>query len=280
MKKLRNLLISLIMILGIGMLALPVFASSDEHVRDDAGLMDEYQLEQLEEYAQRVEQVHNTGIYIRFIDSYSSFTDSIGEASEYIYKNENLGLGSDSNGILLLVSMYEGEYDLCAHGSTANTAFTDHAKSRMASRIESQLSSEQWYMASSEFVSQCDSLLTYLESHGEPFDTNNDPAYQQRREEAEAAARAMKIGATFGLPPLAALLTCLGLKSRNKNTGVKTEAHNYFARNGINFNRAQDLFINRTEMRTPLPRSSGGGGGGGTTINSGGFSHHSGSFRH
>ncbi len=280
MKKLRTFLISLILLLGVSLITLPVFAASDENVRDDAGLMDSYQLEQLEEYAQRVEQIHNCGIYVRFISRYSSFTDSIGEASEYIFESENLGDMTNGNGILLLVSMYEGEYDLCAHGNVANQAFTDHAKSRMADRIEIQLASDEWYMASSEFISQCDSMLSYLESHGEPFDTNNDPAYQQRREEAEAAARTMKIGATFGLPPLAALLTCLGLKSRNKNTGVKTEAHNYFARNGIRFNRVQDLFINRTEMHTPLPRSTGGGGGGGTTINSGGFSHHSGSFRH
>lgn len=280
MKKLRTFLISLIMILSVGLFALPVFASGDEQIGDTAGMLDSYQIEQLETYAERVEDAHTCGIYVRFIPSYSYFADRIHDASEYIYNNENLGVGSDHNGILLLVSMDEGEYDLCAHGNTANTAFTDHAKSMMASRIENQLASEEWYMASSEFISQCDSMLTYLESHGEPFDTNNDPSYQQRREEAEEAARAMKIGATFGLPPLTALLTCLGLKSRNKNTGIKTEAHNYFARNGVNFNRAQDLFINRTEMRVPLPRNTGGGRGGGTTINSGGFSHHSGSFRH
>ena len=279
MRKLRNLLISLLLMLGIGLYILPVMAEGN-HVEDEAGLLDDYHLQQLEDYAIRVESAHDCGVYVRFINSYSSFASSIGQASEYIYNSENLGTGSDHNGILLLVSMSEGQYDLCAHGDTANTAFTDHAKARMAKRVENLLSNEDWYLASSEFISLSDSMLTYLEAHGEPFDTNNDPQYQYRREEAEAASRTMKIGATFGLPPLAGLLTCLGLKARNKNTGIQTEAHNYFARNGINFNRAQDLFINRTVMRTPLPRSTSSGRGGVTTINSGGFSHHSGSFRH
>ena len=278
MKKLRSLLIALILTLGLGMFLLPVFADNDVHVDDETGLISDYQLEQLDAYAQRISDVHNTGVYIRFIDTYRGFANNVTDASEYVFKNEDLGISGD--GILLLVAMSEGEYDLCAHGNTANTAFTDYAKSKMARRIEYFLSSSDWYTACSEFLSQSDTMLTYLESHGEPFDTNNDPAYQQNKKEQEAAARSMKIGATFGLPPIAALLTCLGLKARNKNTGIRTEAHNYFARNGININRVQDLFINRTEMHTPLPRSSSSGGGGGTTINSGGFSHHSGSFRH
>lgn len=280
MKKLKYLLTALLLTFGLALHFLPVYADGSTHVTDETGLIDEYQLQQLEDYAVRVSQAHNCGVYIRFIDTYQSWASRVSEASEYVYKGENLGYGSQNDGILLLVAMDEGQYDLCAFGSTANLAFTDYAKARMADRVENLLSSSDWYLACSEFISQSDAMLTFLEANGAPFDTNTDPAYQQRREQAEAATRSMKIGATFGLPPLAALLTCLGLKSRNKNTGIKTEAHSYFARNGIQLNRVQDLFINRTQMRTPLPRNTSSGGGGGTTVNSGGFSHHSGSFRH
>ena len=280
MNKLRNLLISFLLLFGLCLFMIPVSAENDIYVSDETGLIDDYQIEQLEQYAQRVSEAHNCSVYVRFIDSYGSFANSISDASEAIYSREDLGYGAQKDGILFLVSWDEGEYDLCAHGDLGNKAFTDHAKATMARKVESLLRSNDWYLACSEFISQADTMLTYLEAHGEPFDTNNDPQYQEAQNQREAASRSMKTGITFGLPPIAALLTCLGLKSRNKNTGIETEAYNYFTKGGIQLTRNQDQFITRTETRTRISRSSdGGGGGGGTTVNSAGFSHSSGSFR-
>ena len=279
MNKLRNLLMSFLLLFGLCLFMVPVSAGSDTYVTDETGLLDDYQIEQLEQYAQKVSDAHNCGVYIRFIDSYSSFAGRVSDASEAVYNREDLGYGAQKDGILLLVSWDEGEYDLCAHGDIGNKAFTDHAKATMARKIESLLRSSDWYLACSEFISQSDSMLTYLEAHGEPFDTNNDPQYQEAQDQRDAASRNMKRGLTFGLPPIAALLTVLGLKGRNKNTGIQTEAYNYFAKGGIQLNRSQDMFINRTETRTRISRSSDHGSGGGTTVNDAGFSHSSGSFR-
>jgi len=256
---------------------LPVYADNDTYVRDDYGLLNQYQIEQLEQYAKTVSEQHNCGVYIRVIGD----TWNIESEAENIYANENLGMGTEKNGILMLIAMGDRSIDLMAYGSTANKVFTDYAKDTMREdEIVPYLRYDEWYEGFNAYIQQADYMLTFYESSGTAFDVDTDPAAIAEQEAAEQAARTAKTGITFGAPILTALLTCLGLKSRNKTTGEAHEASTYIPHGGIQMLRQQDVFLYRTEARAPLPSNEGRShhGGGGTSINSGGFSHSSGHF--
>ena len=252
------------------------------YVADSTNTLTDSEIRELSELARSVSEKHQCGVYVRVIQNYEEVGGSdIYDCAEKIFINQGLGYGSQNTGVLLIIAMDEGYYDICAYGDTANTAFTDYAKGQIEESVVYRLSDEDWYEAFNVFINQADYMLSEAEG-GTPVD---NPQYLMQVEEQDRQRRAFNRGITFGVPPVISLLTCLGLKSRNKTKFVKRTAHNYIPDDGLRIRRANEHFINRTVVRTPIVRNtnSGGGGGGvshGTTINSSGFSHSGGSFRH
>lgn len=283
MKKLRYLFLSIFAFLFLAIT--PILADGDVYVRDDAGVLG-YGSEAQDFLNTRAESLtfdHECGIYIRVFPDKLGYSN-IEDFAESIYKAENLGYGASQDGVMLILTMDDRSYDILAYGDKANRAFTDYAKSKMADDyIIPHLRNNDYYSGFNEFISQCDQMLLYEES-GVPFDYNTDPEYiaeqEARKKRQEQTEKGIKTGVTFGLPTLTALLTTLGMRRKNKTTGIKQEASQYIRKNGIRIVNSRDRFLYQSETRTRLPdpsdRSSGGGGG--TSVNSGGFSHSSGHF--
>ena len=58
------------------------------------------------------------------------------------------------------------------------------------------------------------------------------------------------------------------MKSRNKTTGIKTEASDYIEKDGIRLINRSDRFLYRTESRTVIHHDDDRGGGGGSSFSS------------
>ena len=272
MKKFIRILLPIFVFLA---LFLPVFAI-DEYVRDDYGVLTQEEIQQLNQKAARISQEQQCGIYIRVMPNREGEA-FIEDYAEIIYKRENLGIGPDKNGILLILDMNERYYDIAAYGDRSNRAFTDFAKSIMEDDIVERMSKGNYYEAFNYYLDDSEYDLQ-REAMGEPVDVNHVHTI------AEQKAQKRRVATTVAgtVSPLTSLLICLGLRSRNKSKGLRYDAVDYIPRNGIQLNVVSDQFLYRREHRTPRPKvqsSSGGGfGDGGTTINSGGFSHSSGKF--
>lgn len=277
----RTIRILLALLISVFLFPLAIKADSTEYVRDEYGLLTQSEVEQLNAYAAEVADKYNCGVYVRVFNDMGSSYD-IESFAESVYKEENLGLGAEQNGVMLILSMSGRDYDIVSYGDNAHFAFTDYAKDQMANRVVSDMSDGDFYGAFKTFIDIAEEDLEAL-AQGEPVDTwIPDEHYEPDPEEQEAAKRSMRMGITGISAPIISLLTCLGMKSKNKTAHIATEANQYIPKNGIHLTANHDHFLyrNQTIQHINRDRDSGGGGGhfGGTTVNSGGFSHHSGKF--
>ncbi len=258
--------------------ALPVLAGSS-YVEDNAGLLNQSELQALQEKAETLSKKYEVGIYIRTFDGMEGYSD-IEEYSDYIFERDHLGYGPDRHMIMLTIDMDSSMYDINAYGY-GNTAFTDYGKQQMADDFLGDLSEGYYYEAFNTYLDDCDYYLQQADE-GDPVDIPTET--EEEKEAAKAAARRRGLGISGGTGLLSSLLVCLGLKSRMKTTGRKTTAGGYIKEHGVQMRHQADYFHGTTRTVMPIPRreSSGGGGGhyggGGTTISSSGHSHHSGHF--
>lgn len=279
MKKLIRLL--LIFIIGLFAFRMPAKAENTEYVRDDYGLLSSDEVDDLNTYAAEIASKYNCGVYVRVFSDMGSYYN-IEDFAESVYKAEDMGLGSEKNGVMIILSMDERDYDILAYGDQANSAFTDYAKELMVQRTVPQMSNGDFYNAFRTFITIADEDLYALEN-GQPVDEwipddyiEEDPEVVAQRQEN------MRRGVSGVSSIISSLLICLGLRSKNKTAAIATEAKSYIPKGGIRLTKNQDLFLYRNQTVTHVQRNNDGGGGGGhwggTSVNSGGFSHSSGKF--
>ena len=252
----------------------PLFATNDEYVRDDYGVITEEEAQELDALARKYSEVDDVGIYIRVVPNTGN-ANSLLEYAENLYYEEGLGDKTDGNMILLIINMDKREYQYVAHGDKSNAAFTDYGKVLLDDYVLVNLRNDNYYEAFNQFIIQCDRYLDEYEE-GTPIDV---PTPSNSTITPEEASKGFRTGVTFGLPPIAALITCLRLKARNTNVRRATDADDFIPMNGININVQQDNYIRTSRIVThnPKPRDMDGPSGG-TTVDAGGFSSHGGNF--
>ncbi len=233
------------------------------YITDEYGLLTDAERNKLDQLAQQISEKYNVGTYVRVVNG----TEGMGieDYAEYRYKSEGMGLGAQSDGILLIIDMDGRYYDICAYGDTANRQFTDKRKDNMANAFLGDLSSGYYYNAFKTYLNDCD---YYLGTEVIPYQP--------------APPKMSDFAPLFAFPPIVSLITVLVRKRRNKTRGIRTTATEYIPQGGVSLDRMYDMYLYREVHRVPIPqRAESRGGGfdsGHTTVNSGGFSHHSGKF--
>ena len=274
----RKLAISLLLVLLLS-LALPLsaFALSGEslsYVTDSAGILTAEQQAELESMAAGISERYQCGVYIITTEDYTSFgRGSIENCAEEIYDRYLIGFGETGDGILFLVSMAERDFDLDAHGSFGNYAFSSHNRDTLVDAFAPYFRSDDWYGGFKAFLTQAEQLLVPAEA--------GYPAYLESLKEREAEQEKLfsagkGVGAVVvGL--LSALGVTGGMKRKMKTAVEKHDADEYMTVTSPHMRIVQDHFLNRTQTVQVVQqeeRSSGGHSGGGYS----GHSHTSGKF--
>ena len=255
----------------------PAAAEETENfVYDLAGILSTDDVLALNDAAREVSQNHGCGVYIAVFDDMGEYGFSnIEDFSEEVYKQWDLGMGADRTGIVLVMSMSERDYDLCAHGDAAHTAFTDYGKDSLADDFIDNFRGNDWAGGFADYINTCDYMLRRAES-GDPVDV---PGYTPYREPTlgEKLGHSAPIGVIIGV--IIAFIYCGSLKKKMKSAKIAREASRYIVPQGVWMQDQQDMFTHTTVTRQRIERDSGSrSGGGGTSVNSGGFSHSSGKF--
>lgn len=268
----KRKLCSLLLLLGLcAALVLPAFAQTDpgvaSNVVDIAGLLTREEYDALEEKALRISEQYHCMVYIVTVLNYQNYDPrSVEYAAETIYRESDLGWGEDHTGILLLLSMKERDYDLCAYGDWAHYAYTDYGKEKLADQFLDNFREDDWYGGFSDYLDYC-AVMMEKAAAGNPLDVGSEPV-----------PVAPVIAGCFGVSFVVALIVCLVLRGSMKSVKEASAAGNYVKRDGVRFTRREDRYLTTTHSRVYSPVNKSGGSGGGTTINSGGFSHSSGKF--
>ena len=145
MKKYASLLFALFLALSLSVSA--AADSSGVYVYDDAALLTQEEYDTLTASAMAVADQYGCGVYVVTVDDMADYIDpdavtETGETgmaafTEYAWDALGLAASYDSNGIMLALSMAERDFQMLAHGDTANAAFTHTTEVRTPIKTES-----------------------------------------------------------------------------------------------------------------------------------------------
>ena len=185
------------------------------------------------------------------------------------------------------LSMAERDFQMLAHGDTANAAFTDYGKYIMQDEFLDNFREDDWYGGFADYIAACGRYLE-ANANGAPIDVEPSDETEEEDEPLSfgdklffAALMAFRFGLPLGL--IVAFIVCAVYKRQLKSVRRATEAARYTVSGGAEITAREDRFTHTTEVRTPIKtesddHDSGPSFSGGTTVNSGGFSHSGGKF--
>ncbi len=285
MKKYASLLFALLLALSLGVSA--AADSSGVYVYDDAALLTQEEYDTLTASAMAVADQYGCGVYVVTVDDMADYIDpeavtETGETgmaafTEYAWDALGLAASYDSNGIMLALSMAERDFQMLAHGDTANAAFTDYGKYLMQDEFLDNFREDDWYGGFADYIAACGRYLE-ANANGTPIDVEPDVPLTV----GEKIGFGLMVGLPLGI--LIAFIVCAIYKGQLKSVRRATEAARYTVSGGTEITEREDRFTHTTEVRTPIKTESddhdsgGSSFSGGTTVNSGGFSHSGGKF--
>lgn len=239
----------LILLLAVLCLTTTVFAAGESYIRDDCDLLSGQQAQELELLAKGCSEALNCGIYVRVVEDYRDFGSyNIEVVSKTIYDNEGLGLGTDRNGILLVLSMNDRDYTIYSGGPLGEKILNDYAAADLSTYFLDDFRVNDWYAGLKDYIVRANRILTDGQE-GKILTVNSDPGF-------------VRVGtiAVLVISVLAGGITVLVLTLQLKSVKAKNEANDYVTPRGVNISHRSDTFTHTTYSRRKIESSSGGGG--------------------
>lgn len=264
MKK-QKITVFFLALLLVCALPLTAFAAGDSdaglaHVTDLYGLLTQQEAAALEQQAGALSQEYECSLYILVVKDYRDYARDTFEFCRQVFTNYNLGWGSDKDGVLLMLSMADRDYEFVFHGDRTEYAFTEYARDCIEDEMLPEFRNNQYYEGFRNYLNVCGKALAAARD-GHPLE------YQK------------SFSVLMFLPGvIVAAITYAVLTAQMKSQGMKRDANQYME-GRVNLTEQQDQFINRTVTRTRKNTDSGSRGGShGSSHSSGGFSGRSGKF--
>ena len=167
MKKYASLLFALVLALSLSVSA--AADSSGVYVYDDAALLTQEEYDTLTASAMAVADQYGCGVYVVTVDDMADYIDPTRSrrpvrpawppSPEYAWDALGLAASYDSNGIMLALSMAERDFQMLAHGDTANAAFTDYGKYIMQDEFLDNFREDDWYGGFADYIAACGRYL-------------------------------------------------------------------------------------------------------------------------
>lgn len=246
----------------------------DSLVLDECNLLSKNELNSLQVKSETLARKYNCGVYIGIVpnmeDIDRTYPDAFGiEAyAQYFFESYCGGIGDEGNGILLMLSMQERDYDLAAHGSRGHYTFTDYGKAQLEKSFLSDFKYDDWYSGLSNYLQELERFFEAAEE-GKPIDVGNRP-------KAHNLLFSLIVGLIVGV--LSALITCISLSSKLTSVHQSSFVLNFLPQDALKLNDGKDTFLRNTVTREIRQTSSSSSSHGGTTVNRSGYSHRSGKF--
>ncbi len=278
MKRVWIILLPLLFLLGLT----PSAYARTPRVVDEAGLLSAEEERVLETRAGEISEKYGMDVVILTVYSLDG-QDSESYADDY-YDSHGYGLGGDSSGVLLLLSMEYRDWAISTCGK-AIYALTDYGIQYIFSQIAPYLSEDEYYDAFSAYL---DALEPYFDAYaqGSPIDGNapdyhGPGSYESGTQEETVYApekapvlRFLLVG--LGVGAAAGGITVTVMASQMNTARHQRSAESYVQPGSYQLYENQTIFLHSHVTRTARAESSGGGGSGGgssTHHSSGGQSH-------
>lgn len=224
-----------------------------KYVFDVSDLLPFEQWEELENRAETISKRQNCGIYFALVDDFTDYGyGDIYEVTYTIYHDNELGMGENRDGIIVMLSMEERDCAMFVYGEYAEYAFNEYGQLMLEEAFLDDFGNNDWYSGISHYLDTCDEFLTKAEE-GKPVRESPLPS----------------IAIATGASCLIAIIVCLVMKYKMRTVHQKTEANAYITEGGLQLTSQYDQYTHTTETRTKIEKDSSSGtssesGGGGS----------------
>lgn len=234
-----------------------------KYIFDNSDLLTFDEWEKLEARAADISQRHGCGVYVAFVDDFTEYGygNDVYKTTYQLYHANELGMGDDRDGIIILLSMAERDYAMFVYGTYAETAFNSYGQEKLEKAFLGNFKEDDWYGGVSNYLSTCDEYLTRADA-GKPV------------RESPALLIAIAVVASC----LLSGAICLFLKRSMKTVHQKVEANEYVAPGGLQLTEQYDRYTHTTEVRSKISSSDDSSSSGTSSCSGGGGSGRSGKF--
>lgn len=234
-----------------------------KYIFDISDLLTFDEWEKLEARAADISQRHGCGVYVAFVDDFTKYGDGndVYKTTYQLYHSNELGMGENRDGIIILLSMAERDYAMFVYGTYAETAFNSYGQEKLEKAFLGNFKEDDWYGGVSNYLSTCDEYLTRADA-GKPV------------RESPALLIAIAVVASC----LLSGAICLFLKRSMKTVHQKVEANEYVAPGGLQLSKQYDRYTHTTEVRSKISSSDDSSSSGTSSCSGGGGSGRSGKF--
>lgn len=234
-----------------------------KYIFDISDLLTFDEWEKLEARAADISQRHGCGVYVAFVDDFTKYGygNDVYKTTYQLYHSNELGMGENRDGIIILLSMAERDYAMFVYGTYAETAFNSYGQEKLEKAFLGNFKEDDWYGGVSNYLSTCDEYLTRADA-GKPV------------RESPALLIAIAVVASC----LLSGAICLFLKRSMKTVHQKVEANEYVAPGGLQLSKQYDRYTHTTEVRSKISSSDDSSSSGTSSCSGGGGSGRSGKF--
>jgi len=233
-------------VLIILLIAVPVFAETPLVV-DESGLLQEGQVGFVEEAYQKVALEEGYTPIVVTIDSFGGLS-----AEEYAGNfYDAYGYGED--GILLLVSLKEGEWYILTNGLCAER-ISDYEAGEIGEQVLPEIRDGLYYEA---FINFAEISKVYMQ----PDPVMPDTEYEYEEDEEEASGNGLIIFICLAIGAGIGILVTSYMASQMKAVGMKANASDYIRSGSMAVTDSRDIFLYSQVTRTPRPKNNSSGGG-------------------
>lgn len=181
----------LVLLCMVLMLTVSVCAAEEpRYIFDHADIFTDDEETLLKWYAEEAETIHKLGLYIAVVDDFKEYDEAdVFEAARRYYILNDLGVGPEHGGLLMLLSMAERDYAIIAYGDYANSVFYEDRMETISKQFVNKVSMSEGNMYDScdYFLSRrLNDLETYHTNHGSEYRAFVRAASQQTTDEREA----------------------------------------------------------------------------------------------
>ncbi len=265
------MLISLVLLFSF---CVPASAAG-QRVFDYADLLSNSEIDDIESWCEAMRD--DWDIDLAFLTTDGTDGMEVREYGAQFFLANDLGVGSDQDGVIFVLDMDTREGQIVTHG-LAIDIYTDYYIDKMWNNMVSYLSDGDYYGA---FYSLYEDMDYYA---GEYQKYLNDPDYVSEYQEEygdDGSISPLRVILALVIGLIGAAIWVGHLKSRMNNVKPFTDGTAYLTENGYHLNRDESNFVRTYTTSAPIPddddndSSWGGGsstswGGGSSTFSSGG----------
>ena len=223
-----------------------------EYIFDQNGSLSDEEWLDLETRAKGIVENRNVGIYFVIVDDYTEYGNgSVYEVTYQLYNDNQLGIGENNDGIIVLLSMRDRDYAMFVKGDYAQYAFNEYGKTQLEEAFLCDFGNNDWYVGINNYLNTCDKYLAMAEE-GKPL----------------RASYWLHFVLVIGGSCLIAGGICYLFVRSMKTVHQKVEANRYIAKGGLKLTQQYDRYTHTTETRVKIEKESSGnsssesGGGG------------------